>query len=88
MINGLIGDYIDRLTDKFYNFDIHKDHDRTILTGGWLVLFACLVLLLGSGLILCAVGLALLGAGFFFGGLYEMLKAEKRRFTNSYKRRN
>ena len=79
MINRLIGDYIDKLTDKFYDFDIHKDHDRTILAGGWLVLFACLVLLLGSDLMIGAGGLALLGAGFFFGGLYNLIKAEKRR---------
>jgi len=70
---------IGRLIDKFYDFDIHTDHDRSILAGGWLVIFACLALLLHPGIILYAGGLALVGVGFFFSGLYELLKEEKKR---------
>jgi len=79
LIGGYISDYFEGLIDKFYNFDIHTDHDRTILTGGWLVVFAFLALLLHPGTILYAGGLALLGVGFFFGGLYELRKEEKKR---------
>ena len=81
----MISRLIDIFTDKFYDFDIQKDHDRTILTGGWLVFFACLVLLSDSGFILPAGGLALLGVGFIFGGLYDLIKAEKRVLLNRKK---
>ena len=81
----MISRLIDKFTDKFYDFDIQKDHDRTILTGGWLVFFACLVLLSDSGFMIPAGGLALLGAGFFFGGLYNLIKAEKRVLLNRKK---
>jgi len=70
---------IDRLLNNFLDFDIEKNHERTLLAGGWIVLFACLVLLTDSGLILYAGALALLGGGFFFTGLYNLIKTEKRR---------
>ena len=65
---------IDRLTDKFYNFDPEKDRERAILTGGWLILFACILLLFDDELLLGALGLALVGAGFAITGIFYAKK--------------
>jgi len=65
---------IDRLIDKLFDFDVNTDHTRTILTGGWIILFAFLILLFDSGLLIGAVLVALVGIGFAVGGIYNMKK--------------
>ena len=65
---------IDRLIDKLFAIDIKKDPRRAILAGGWIVLFACLVLLFDGSLALFAAVIALVGIAFVIAGIYYRRK--------------
>jgi len=65
---------IDRLIDKLFNFEFREDPRRGILTGGWIILFAFLILLISHELLLYAVGVGLLGIAFVYAGYYYYKK--------------
>ena len=73
----------DIIVDKIFGFNINKDHSRTILTGGWIILIAFIILLIGSEAIIASVVISLVGAAFLAGGLYSLIKEEKARKSSS-----
>ena len=65
---------IERLIDKIFDFDFQRKPGRAILTGGWIVLFAFLILLFSHELLLYAAGVGLVGIGFVYAGIYYLKK--------------
>ena len=65
---------IDRLIDKLFDFDFRENPMRGILTGGWIVLFAFLILLYSHEFLLYAVAVGLVGIGFFSAGFYYLTR--------------
>jgi len=71
MLYGLI----DRLTDRLFDFDLEKDGERALLSGGWIILIGFFILLfdLDNELFWGVVLVWLLGAVFAGFGVYVLM---------------
>ena len=73
----MIINMIEWLIDKIFDYDYRGNPKRAILTGGWIILFAFLILLFSHEFLLYAALIGLVGVGFVIAGYFYLKKAKR-----------